>query len=84
MMQSKLKEFFTFKASGLQKENASTKDMLVRKAAPLQHVRSTLGEISNKSTAQIITIGKGGLAMAKPSATGISSLKENAQVGKAK
>jgi hypothetical protein len=83
-MQSKLKEFFSFKASGLQKENATIKDMMVRKAAPLQHVRSTLGEISNKSTVQTITIGKGGLAMTKPSAMGISSMKENAQVGKPK
>lgn len=85
-MQSQLKKFFTFKGSGLQKENATTKDMLMRKAAPLQHVRSTLGEIGNKSIAQTITIGKGGLAITKPSATGagISSMKENAQVGKPK
>jgi len=73
------KNLFRSQASGLQKENAAA----VRKAAPLQHVRSTLGEISNKSVAQTITIGKGGLAVAGKS-TGISSLKENAQVGKAK
>ncbi|CAB3376987.1 Hypothetical predicted protein [Cloeon dipterum] len=48
-------------------ENALTKNAnVVRKAAPVQHVRSTLGVIGNKkATAQMVNVGKGGLGVSK-------------------
>ncbi|XP_059474143.1 G2/mitotic-specific cyclin-B2-like [Neocloeon triangulifer] len=70
-----------FQSSGLLKENVLAKDAVTRKVAPLQHVRSTLGEISNKATVQMVTIGKGGgLTLNKPNA----NLKENAPLAKPK
>ncbi|CAB3375745.1 Hypothetical predicted protein [Cloeon dipterum] len=45
-------------------ENALPKNV-VRKAARVPHVRSTLGAIGNKTTAQLVTVGKGGLAVSK-------------------
>ncbi|XP_065333768.1 G2/mitotic-specific cyclin-B2-like [Cloeon dipterum] len=43
--------------NGKNVENALPKNV-VRKAAPLQQVRSTLGTIGNRQTAQLVTVGK--------------------------
>ncbi|XP_065340429.1 G2/mitotic-specific cyclin-B2-like [Cloeon dipterum] len=55
---------------------------VVRKAARVPQVRSTLGAIGNKMTAQLVPVGKGGLAVSKQNNAPKEKPKSNVPTGK--